>query len=152
METDKVGLAEKLGNVIVTQRILAMSYNRALNQQAGETPNTAGWQTYQPTIEAHMYVLNQLEAVLRDALNHYASYIASLPATNIEQLLIGLNIPDDKNPIAVALYGPPDVPAGLWTISRANVAEWITQELDALRREAYATPQEETQEASNGTE
>jgi hypothetical protein len=86
-----------------------MSYNRALNLQASETPNTAGWQTYQPTIEAHMYVLNQLEAVLRDALNHYASYIASLPASQpVEQLLIGLNIPDDENPIAVALYGPPD--------------------------------------------
>lgn len=152
MEWRPIKMAEKLGNVIVTQRILAMSYNRALNLQASETPNTAGWRTYQPTIEAHMYVLNQLEAVLRDALNHYASYIASLPATNLQQLLIELNIPDDENPIAVTLYGPPDVLPGLWTISRANVAEWITQELDALRREAYATPQEETQEASNGTE
>lgn len=152
METDKIGLAEKLGDVVIAQRILAMSYNRALNRQAGETPNTAGWQTYQPTIEAHMYVLNQLEAVLRDALNHYASDIASLPVTNVQQLLIGLNIPDDENPITVALYGPPDVLPGLWTISRTDVANWITQELDALRLEASATPEEETQEASNGTE
>ena len=152
METDKIGLAEKLGDVIITQRILAMSYNRALNRQAEETPNTAGWQTYQPTIEAHMYVLNQLETVLRDALNHYASYIATLPVANVEQLLIGLNIPDNENPIAVALYGPPETPAGLWTISRTDVANWITQELDALRFEASATPEEETQEASNGTE
>lgn len=152
MEADKIGLAEKLGDVIITQRILAMSYNRLLNQQAKETPNTAAWQIYQPTIEAHMHVLNQLENVLRDALNHYASYIANLYGPKVIQLLIGLNIPDNENPIAVALYGPPETPAGLWTISRTDVANWITQELDALRQEAHATPQEETQEAPNGTE
>ena len=41
MEPDKIGLAEKTGDVLLTQRILAMSYTRALNRQAKETPNTS---------------------------------------------------------------------------------------------------------------
>lgn len=144
MEPDKIGLAEKTGDVLLTQRILAMSYTRALNRQAKETPNTAKWLAYQPTIEAHLYVLNQLETVLRDALNHYASYIASLSRAGIEQLIIRQNIPDNEKPIEVVLPGPADVPASTWTISSTDVANWIIAELVTL--------QEETQEASNGTE